>query len=251
MNILTILHWNIKWRFHNTFTIIITILQPILWLVLYSAVAGQTMESTGIENYTAFIFPGLVVLVSFSACSSGGIMNYLMKSDGSFYRILIAPIRRSAIVLGQLLETILCTFLEISIMGVVSLLFSVRIAAGIGEFGIILLLIFLTAFFMSGLAYGISLILPNEVVYETVMNAIVLPVFFLSTALFPANEIDGVLGTIINLNPFTHVINALRSLILYGYIECGELFFVIILFTFMAGSSFAWALHRLKKETAL
>ena len=130
-------------------------------------------------------------------------------------------------------------------------LFSVRIAAGIGEFGIILLLIFLTAFFMSGLAYGISPILPNEVVYETVMNAIVLPVFFLSTALFPANEIDGVLGTIINLNPFTHVINALRSLILYGYIECGELFFVIILFTFMAGSSFVWALHRLKKETAL
>lgn len=107
MNILTILHRNIKWRFHNTFTIIITILQPILWLVLYSA------------------------------------------------------------------------------------------------------------------------------------------------ALFPANEIDGVLGTIINLNPFTHVINALRSLILYGYIECGELFFVIILFTFMAGSSFVWALHRLKKETAL
>lgn len=50
-----------------------------------------------------------------------------------------------------------CTFLEISIMGVVSLLFSVRIAAGIGEFGIILLLIFLTAFFMSGLAYGIML----------------------------------------------------------------------------------------------
>ena len=79
MNILTILHRNIKWRFHNTFTIIITILQPILWLVLYSAVAGQTMESIGIENYTAFIFPGLVVLVSFSACSSGGIMNYLMK----------------------------------------------------------------------------------------------------------------------------------------------------------------------------
>ena len=97
----------------------------------------------------------------------------------------------------------------------------------------------------------ISLILPNEVVYETVMNAIVLPVFFLSTALFPANEIDGVLGTIINLNPFTHVINALRSLILYGYIGCDELFFVIILFTFMAGSSFVWALHRLKKETAL
>ena len=104
---------------------------------------------------------------------------------------------------------------------------------------------------MSGLAYGISLILPNEVVYETVMNAIVLPVFFLSTALFPADEIGGVLGTIINLNPFTHVINTLRSLILYGHIEIGELLFVFALFVVMAGISFGWALHQLKKETAL
>lgn len=79
MSVLTILHRNIKWRFHNAFTIVITILQPMLWLVLYSAVAGQTMQNTGIENYTAFILPGLMVLVSFGTCSSGGIMNYLMN----------------------------------------------------------------------------------------------------------------------------------------------------------------------------
>lgn len=90
MSVFTILYRNVKWRFHNSFTIVITILQPILWLVFYSADAGQTMKNTGIENYTAFILPGLVVLVSFSACSSG-IMNYMMKSDGSFYRVLIAP----------------------------------------------------------------------------------------------------------------------------------------------------------------
>lgn len=117
MSVFTILQRNVKWRFHNSFTIIVTILQPILWLVLYSAVASQTMQGTGISNYTGFILPGLIVLVSFSACSSGGIMNYMMKADGSFYRILIAPVRRSSIVLGQLLEAVLCTFLEVSIMG--------------------------------------------------------------------------------------------------------------------------------------
>ena len=106
MSVFTILYRNVKWRFHNSFTIVITILQPILWLVLYSAVAGQTMKNTGIENYTAFILPGLVVLVSFSTCSSSGIMNYMMKSDGSFYRVLIAPIKRSSIVLGQLLALV-------------------------------------------------------------------------------------------------------------------------------------------------
>ena len=79
MSVFTILQRNVKWRFHNSFTIVVTILQPILWLVLYSAVASQTMQGTGISNYTGFILPGLIVLVSFSACSSGGIMNYMMK----------------------------------------------------------------------------------------------------------------------------------------------------------------------------
>lgn len=251
MSTFTILYRNIKWRFHNAFTIVITILQPILWLVLYSAVAGQTMKNTGIENYTAFIFPGLVVLVSFSTCSSSGIMNYMMKSDGSFYRILIAPIRRSSIVLGQLLEAVLCTFLEVGIMGIVSLLFSVKIVTNFASLLLIVLLVFLTAFFMAGLSYAISLILPNEVMYETVMNAIVLPVFFLSTALFPVDGIGGALAVAININPFTHAINALRSLTLYGRIEVGQMVFVLILFIVMGCISFSWAMYRLKKETNL
>lgn len=251
MSVFTILYRNVKWRFHNSFTIVITILQPVLWLVLYSAVAGQTMKNTGIENYTAFILPGLVVLVSFSACSSSGIMNYMMKSDGSFYRVLIAPVRRSSIVLGQLLEAVLCTFLEVGIMCAISLFFSVRIAVDIAGIFIIILLVFLTAFFMAGLAYGISLILPNEVIYETVMNAIVLPVFFLSTALFPADGISGVLKAAININPFTHMINVLRELILYGTVQTSSLVFVLILFVVMGGIGFIWALHGLEKELDL
>lgn len=251
MSVFTILQRNIKWRFNNAFTIIITILQPMLWLVLYSAVAGQTMKNTGIENYTAFILPGLVVLVSFSTCSSSGIMNYMMKSEGSFYRVLIAPIKRSPIVLGQLLEAVICTFLEVGIMGIVSLLFSVKVATGLIGILLIILLVFLTAFFMAGLSYAISLILPNEVVYETAMNAIVLPIFFLSTALFPADEIKGILAIIIKLNPFTHVIDALRSLMIYGNIELIRTCYVLLLFVIMCGISFLYALHRLKKETSL
>ena len=248
MSVVPILYRNIKWRFHNVFTIVITILQPMLWLVLYSAVAGQSMQGIGIENYTAFIFPGLVVLVSFSSCSSGGIMNYLMKTDGSFYRVLIAPIQRSSIILGQILEAVLCTFLEVGIMFLVSLLFSVKIASGIVGIAFIIIIIFLSAFFMAGLAYAISLILPNEVVYETAMNAIVLPIFFLSTALFPANTLTGGLGIAVNLNPFTHVINALRTLILESTIIYTDMISVTIMLIAMSGISFAWAFNRLSKE---
>lgn len=251
MSALTILHRNIKWRFHNAFTIVITILQPALWLALYSTIAGQTMKNTGIENYTAFILPGLIVLVSFSVCSSSGIMNYLMKSDGSFYRILIAPVQRSSIVLGQILEAVLCTFIEVVIMVVFSLLFSVKILPDPAGLLFMVILIFLTAFFMAGLSYSISLILPNEVMYETVMNAIVLPLFFLSTALFPADGISGALAVLMNLNPLTHVINALRCLMLYGSITVQNMAAVSVLFLLLGTLSFLWALHNLKKVTHL
>lgn len=249
MSVLTLLWRNIKWRFHNRFTIVITILQPMLWLVLYSAVAGQSMQGIGIDNYTAFILPGLIVLVSFGACSSSGIMNYLMKTDGSFYRILIAPVQRSSLVLGQVLEAVLCTFLEVAVICIASLFFSVKIASGWIGFLFIVLLVFLTAFFMASLTYAISLCLPNEVIYETVMNAIVLPVFFLSTALFPADTLSGSLAIAVNINPFTHVINALRALILQGNIITKDILFAISLLAPMCCISFAWALRRLRKET--
>lgn len=251
MSVLTILWKNMKWRYHNAFTIMITILQPILWLVLYSAVAGQTMQNTGIENYTAFILPGLVVLVSFSACGSSGIMNYMMKSEGSFYRVLIAPIKRSSIVLGQVLEAILCTFLEVAIMGIISLFFLVPLFNGVVSTIVIFLLIFLTAFFMASIAYGISLILPNEMIYETIMNAIVLPIFFLSSALFPIDEIGGVLKVIINLNPFTHVINSLRSIMMTGTVQGTEIYFSILLLIVLSLVAFVFANKRLKKEMDL
>jgi ABC-2 type transport system permease protein len=251
MDVFTLLHRNIKWRFHNVFTIVITILQPMLWLALYSTVAGQSMQGIGIENYTAFILPGLVVLVSFGACSSSGIMNYLMKTDGSFYRILIAPVKRNSIVLAQILEAVLCTFLEAAIMFTVSLFFGVKIASGWIGLLFIVLIIFLTAFFLSGLTYAISLCLPNEVVYETVMNAVVLPIFFLSTALFPKDTLSGGLEIAVKLNPFTHVINALRDLIVQGNIVIQDILLVFVLLTLMCCISFLWAISRLKKETGI
>jgi len=249
MGVLNMLWRNMKWRFQNPISIAVTILQPLIWLVLYSAVAGQTMQNMGISNYTAFILPGIIVLVTFSSCSSGGIINFLMKSSGSFYRILIAPVSRSSIVLGQMLEAILLSFMEVGVLCVVGLFFSVKVASGIAGIALMILLIFMTAFFMSGFAYSISLFLPNEVIYETIMTVIVLPIFFLSTALFPPESLSGGLEIAVMLNPFTHIINTLRSLIFDDTILLGDILPVILLFTVMCGGSFSLAIWRLKKET--
>ena len=247
---LNILWRNMKWRFENPLSIVFTIIQPLLWLIMYSTVASHTMQDLGIQNYTAFILPGIIVLVTFGACCSCGFINFIMRSNGSFYRILIAPINRKSIILGQMLESILVSFLQVTILYVISLFFSVRVETGLIGLLLIILLIFMAGFFMSGISYSMSLLLPNEVIYETIMNAIVLPFFFLSTALFPLEGLTGTLRTIVLINPFTHIINVLRSLIVGNTILFSDVLPVILLFMVMCTLSFLLAMWRLKKETS-
>lgn len=249
MDTINILWRNIKWRFQNPISILLTIIQPLLWLVLYSAIAGQSMNSIAGGNYTAFILPGIMVLVTLACCCSGGYINFIMKSKGSFYRILIAPVRRSSIVFGQMLEAVIVSFIEIAIMLVLSVFLSVRIETGFIGLLLMLPLIFFTAFFMSGICYSISLCLPNEAIYETIMNLLILSIFFASTALFPINSMSGGLKIAVLFNPFTHIINCLRSLVLEKTIDWQSLLFTAGLFICLCIGSFILALWSLKKET--
>lgn len=249
METMNILWRNIKWRFQNPISILLTIIQPLIWLVLYSAIAQQSMKKISGGNYTAFILPSIMVLVTLACCSSSGYINFIMKSKGSFYRILIAPVKRSSVVLGQILEAVFISFIEVVIMLILSIFLSVRISSGFIGVLMIFPLIFLTAFFMSGLSYAISLCLPNEVIYETIMNLIVLSIFFASTALFPLNNISGNLKIVVMINPFTHIINSLRSLILVSSINWQNLLLVAGVFICLCCISFALAFWSLKKET--
>lgn len=248
MDAMNILWRNMKWRFQNPVSILLTIIQPLIWLVLYSAIAGRSMQGMAVGNYTAFILPGIMVLVTLSCCSSGGYLNFIMKTKGSFYRILIAPVKRSSIVLGQMLEAVLLSFIEIAILFALSMILSVRVASGFTGLLLMFPLIFLTAFFVSGLSYAVSLCLPNEVIYETVMNLVVLSIFFTSTALFPVENISGGLKIAVMINPFTHVINCLRSLIVGTSIDWQNLLFVTGTFICLCSGSFALAVQKLKKE---
>ncbi len=245
---INILWRNIKWRFQNPVSVIITILQPMIWLLLYSSIAGQSSPNKAAGNYTAFILPGIMVLVIFSCSASSGFINYIMKSKGSFNRILIAPISRSSIVCGQLLEAVLLSFIEIIFLFILSIFLSVHLSLSFSNFLLIVILLFLTAFFMAGLSYSVSLWLPNEIIYETVMNTIILPVFFMSTALFPLENLSGILKTLVMLNPFTHIINNLRSLLFGESIIFENILPVIILFLVLCFGSFTLGVKSLKKE---
>lgn len=71
---------------------------------------------------------------------------------------------------------------------------------------------------------------------------------FLSSALFPAENLSGGLAIAVNINPFTHVINALRSLLFSETVLVENILPVIFLLVVMCCGSFALALWKLKRE---
>lgn len=248
MGVLNILWRNMKWYIKNPAVIVMIVVQPLIWLVLYSTVAGNTLNGvTG--NYTAFILPGLLVLVSFASSCSSGMMNYITRANGSFTRIQISPVRRSSIVLGSVLATVAFSFVENLILFVISLFMSVRVTSGFPGLMVMALLIFLMSFFTANITYTLSFHLPNETVYETVMNTIVLPIFFVSTALFPLKNISHGLRTAVLINPFTYIINSIRSLIFESSINWNNLLYVVVLFITLDLIGFMLSMWSLKSDS--
>lgn len=245
MSTVVLLWKNVKWRFNNKITIIVTIVQPLIWLVLYSSIANGS-----IDNYTGFMLPGIMILVMCSACSSSGMLNYSMKAQGSFYRLLIAPVHRSTIVLGQNLEAICLSVLEMGILVIIGVIMSAKLYFTFVGVFIVLLLLILTAFLISNLAYSISLKLPNEILYETVMNIIVLPLFLASTALFPIENVHGFMRIVILLNPLSHVINVIRDILLYQELNIIYICLIIIGITCLGIISFLISIYTLERETS-
>ncbi|KDE74242.1 hypothetical protein FUSO7_03890 [Fusobacterium necrophorum BFTR-2] len=213
MEIINIFWRNYRWRRKNLLSIIVTILQPVLWLVLYGSIASNAVGKSFSVDYISFIIPGLLVLVTFSSSSSGGMINYIMKKNGSFKRLVIAPIKRESIVCGQIMEATACSVFESFILIIIGWILGANYNFSLITCLLIIFLVILTGLTFSSIAYYISLKAFNEVLYETIMNSIVLPIFFLSSALFPVNNVSGCLKIIINLNIFNHVIDLIRQLV--------------------------------------
>jgi len=215
---LIIFQRNIKWRFQNPITIIMTLLQPLIWLLLYSSLFAGTMEG----HYRSFILAGILMLVVFISAGMSAVANYVTKQNGSFYRIHISPVRRSSIVMGHILDAAVLSFIEIAILLVLAHLMSVRIASGITGLGLMAVLLFTAVFLVAAFSYLLSLVLPDENAFYTLMNTLILPVFFLSTALIPLERIPKGLRRAVAVNPFTRVIDSLRNLIMTPAVDWSQ-----------------------------
>ncbi|MCE3201606.1 ABC transporter permease [Paenibacillus sonchi] len=235
---------SIKWRFQNPVTIIMTLVQPLIWLLLFSTIfsSGSTEGS-----YTAFILPGILVMGVLSSSGVSGIANYSLKTGGSFYRMMISPVKRSSIILAHILDAAVLSFIQVVVLMGIAILMSVRIASGISGVLLMAILLFLMVAFVAAVSYTVSLALPDENSFIAFINTFTLPLFFVSSALIPFEQLQGGFRIAAMINPFTHVVNGLRMLVQKTTIDWHQLFSTGGLLFVLGAISFVVAVHCLKQ----
>jgi len=249
MEALNIFERNVKWRFQNPVTLVMTLVQPLIWLVIFSTLF--TGSSNGDVGYTAFILPGILVMTVLSGAGISGIATYSNKENGSFYRMIISPIKRGSIVLGHIFDAAVLCLIESTVLSIIAFLMSVRIGTGI--FGLLLavLLLFVVIFFVAGISYAMSMVIPDENAFIAMINTLTLPLFFLSTALLTKDQAPGIFKVLISINPFTYAIDSFRNLIIDNSVNWMQYGIAIGLFTALSFVVFTIAKKTLHFNTRL
>jgi ABC-2 type transport system permease protein len=183
---------------------------PLLfWIVLGSGFAYSFHSSSGSGSYLAYFFPGSVVMiVLFTAIFS--MMSLISdRNEGFLLSVLAAPVNRSAIVLGKVLGGATLA----AIQGVIFLAFAplVGVHPGAGAVLLSILAIVLISFELTALGFAIAWPMDSPQAFHAIVNLLLLPLWMLSGALFPADRASGWLAWLMRLNPLSYGVDALRN----------------------------------------
>jgi len=184
--------------------------QPLLFLVALGFGLGPIFQKAGGGNYIQFLAPGIISMgIIFTALFSG-IEIIWDRQFGFLKETLVAPTSRLEIMIGRTLGGATVA----SFQGILILFLSFLIGFRPENITILpfaFVFIFLTALLFTGLGTAIASLLEDMQGFQLIMNFLVMPLFFLSGALFPLNGLPKALTVIATINPLSYGVDGLRG----------------------------------------
>jgi ABC-2 type transport system permease protein len=205
-------------RFANDrLRIVTSLVQPLLFLfVLGSGLQQLSQFGTHGVDLRTFIYPGILcITVMFTAMFSAASIVW-DREFGFLREMMVAPVRRSSIVIGKCLGGACVASLQgiilIALAGAVHVPYDPLLLLGI--FGLQLVLAF------SITAFGVMVAARIKQIqsFMGVMQMIVMPMFFISGALFPVSNLPGWLAFLNRIDPLTYAVDPMRRLV-FGHLD--------------------------------
>lgn len=212
--------------------------QPLLFLLALGYGLGAVYEKAGQGDYLQFLVPGIIVQTLLFSGVFWGIQILFDKRFGFLKEMLVAPVPRVKILLGNALGGATISLMQAILVFIISFGLGYRVhdwlLVPIAFVLMIILSVMLTSF-----GAGIASMVEDFQGFQGINNFLIFPLFFLSSALYPLTNVPTVLQVISYVNPLTYAVDGLRWAMVGASHFSIWLDLLVITITMMASIAFA------------
>lgn len=187
--------------------------QPLLFLVALGFGLGPIFSRAGQGNYIQFLAPGIIAMSILFTSIFAGIEVIWDRQFGFLKETLVAPVSRFDIMLGRTLGGATVATIQGLIVLMISFLAGFR-PVSLFALPLAILVMFIIALLFTALGTAVASKLTDMQGFQLIMNFLVMPLFFLSGALFPLHDLPTAIAVITRVDPLTYGIDALRAILI-------------------------------------
>jgi ABC-2 type transport system permease protein len=200
--------------------IISSLVTPLIWLVAFGSGLGSIVGGGGSQafygvSYQAFIFPGVLMLTVLFTSIFFGLYIVWDKKVDFFKEVLVAPLSRLTLFSGKMMGGCTDSLLQAAILLILGVFFGISYTITSLPITVFFVLCMAAGTVSLGLAIGSQM--TSFEGFGLVQSFVVLPLYFLSGALFPLTNLPGWLMAVTRLNPLTYIVDGMRGALLGIY----------------------------------
>jgi len=185
--------------------------QPLLFMVAFGFGFGPMYtRASGGANYMDFLAPGIVAMSILFTAIFSGLEVIWDRQFGFLKETLVAPISRTEIMLGKTFGGATIAIIQGLVVLCLTYLLGFRISS-LSSLALGMTFMFLIAIFFTGLGLAIASMMKDMQGFQLIMNFLIMPIFFLSGALFPLENLPSAIYFISRIDPLTYGVDGMRG----------------------------------------
>jgi ABC-2 type transport system permease protein len=191
----------------------ISLVQPVVWLLLFGAVFKKAAEIPGFTggSYVEFLTPGIVVMLAVSTAGWVGMGFIEDINRGTMDRLLVSPIWRGALNLGSVAQSVLTIAIQSLIVIGLAMAVGARFANGVAGIVVLVVLAGLLGAVFASLSNGIAVLTRQRETLIGIVTMVTLPLVFLSGSLMQQSLLPGWIQWVARFNPVNWAAQAGQS----------------------------------------
>ncbi|MCX6719883.1 MAG: ABC transporter permease [Candidatus Staskawiczbacteria bacterium] len=183
--------------------------QPILFFLALGFGFGPVYAKAGGGNYIQFLAPGIMAMTILFTSMFTGMEVIWDRQFGFLKETMVAPVTRWEIMLGKTLGGATIAVVQSLIVFIITLFFGFHPNWTLMPLTLLFMFIMATAFTALGIAIASKL--EDMQAFPIIMNFLIMPIFFLSGALFPLTDLPKVVDFLTTINPLSYGVDGLRG----------------------------------------